>query len=311
MADPTADTYSRDTLKDRTIPFMTLSDPENPLTFSVSRRNSARSTMEPADIARLRFTVGGNAVVTGGAGMLALEVVRGLLEHGTSGISLFDLIPSFESAHAVSALASLRQTFPNAKILTKVVDITSEDAVKRGVSETVSELGSVDVLLCFAGVVGTVHAAELAISQWKRMIDINTTGSWICAQAVGKQMIQQNTGGTIVFTASISAHSVNFPQPQVAYNVSKGALLQLKSSLAAEWARYGIRVNSISPGYMDTVLNEGDGLAAARDIWTSRNPMGRMGDPSELVGAMILLCSPAGRYINGADIVVDGGGSVF
>ncbi|KAJ7666084.1 hypothetical protein DFH06DRAFT_1040903 [Mycena polygramma] len=308
MADSTADTYSRDTLKDRTIPFMVLSDAENPLTAPISQRGSF---LEPSDIARLRFTVRGNAIVTGGAGVLALEAVRALLEHGASGISLFDLTPSFESAHAISSLASLRQTFPNAKILEKVVDITSEDAVNRGVNETVSELGSVDILLSFAGVVGAVHATELTVQQWRRMLDINTTGGWICAQAVGKQMIQQNTGGSIVFTASISAHSVNFPQPQVGYNVSKGAILQLKNSLAAEWARYGIRVNSISPGYMDTVLNEGDGLAAARDIWASRNPMGRMGDPSELAGTVILLCSPAGKYVNGADIIVDGGGSVF
>jgi NAD(P)-dependent dehydrogenase (short-subunit alcohol dehydrogenase family) len=118
--------------------------------------------------------------------MLALEAVRALLEHGASGISLFDLTPSFESAHAVSALASLRQTFPNAKILEKVVDITSEEAVNRGVDESVAELGSVDILLCFAGVVGAVHAAQLTVPHWRRMLDINTTGSWICAQAVGK-----------------------------------------------------------------------------------------------------------------------------
>ncbi|KAJ7739986.1 hypothetical protein DFH07DRAFT_70982 [Mycena maculata] len=308
MADPSTDTYSRDTLKDRKIPFMTLSDAKNPLTAPV---HASRSIVEPSDIARLRFSVKGNAIVTGGAGMLALEAVRALLEHGASGISLFDLLASFESAHAVKTLESLRQTFPNAKILTKIVDITSEEAVAHGVAETASKLGSIDILLCFAGIVGAVHATEMTFQQWKRMLDVNTTGSWICAQAVGKEMIKQNTGGSIVFTASISGHSVNFPQPQVGYNVSKGALLQLKSSLAAEWARYGIRVNSVSPGYMDTVLNEGDGLAAARDIWTSRNPMGRMGDPTELVGAFILLCSPAGKYINGTDILVDGGGSVF
>ncbi|KAJ7276091.1 hypothetical protein B0H12DRAFT_1207399 [Mycena haematopus] len=300
MAVPIAEAaYSRETLKDRTIPFMTLSDAENPLTAPVTRRDLA---LEPSEVARL---------LTGGAGMLALEAVRALLEHGASGISLFDLTSSFESAHAVSALASLRRTFPNTKILEKVVDITSEEAVNHCVNETVSELGSVDILLCFAGVVGAVHATELTIQHWRRILDINTTGSWICAQAVGKQMILQNTGGSIMFTASISAHTVNFPQPQVAYNASKGALLQLKNSLAAEWARYGIRVNSLSPGYMDTVLNEGDGLASAREIWASRNPMGRMGDPRELAGAVILLCSPAGKYINGADIIVDGGSHLF
>lgn len=135
-------------------------------------------------------------------------------------------------------------------------------------------------------------------------------------------MIKQGTGGSIMFTASTSAHRVNYPQPQVGYNASKAAILQLKSSLAAEWARYGIRVNSISPGYMDTVLNEGPGLDVVKKIWLAKNPMGRMGDPrrvsssdsdavtemicSEIAGVVILLCSPAGKYINGADLAVDG-----
>ena len=120
------------------------------------------------------------------------------------------------------------------------------------------------------------------------------------------------TPGSILLISSISAHATNFPQPQAAYNASKAALLSLKSSLAAEWAVHGIRVNSISPGYMDTVLNEGDGLEEARKTWTSRNPMGRMGSPEELTGIVVLLCSSwAGSYITGADIVVDGGQTVF
>jgi len=81
--------------------------------------------------------------------------------------------------------------------------------------------------------------------------------------------------------------------------------------MAAELAVHGIRVNSISPGYMDTILNEGEGLEKARQIWTSKNPMGRMGKPWELQGIVVLLCSQAGSYITGADFVVDGGGSVF
>lgn len=85
----------------------------------------------------------------------------------------------------------------------------------------------------------------------------------------------------------------------------------LKSSLAAEWARYGITVNSISPGYMDTVLNEGEGLAAARKVWNERNPAGRMGLPEELAGVVVMMLSRAGSYMNGADVVVDGGGHVF
>jgi sorbose reductase len=82
----------------------------------------------------------------------------------------------------------------------------------------------------------------------------------------------------------------------------------LARSLAAELAVDGICVNSISPGYMDTIQNEGPGVAKARNTWNSRNPMGRMGQPHELQGPLILLCSQAGSYINGADLVVDGGG---
>lgn len=141
---------------------------------------------------------------------------------------------------------------------------------------------------------------------------MNTTGSFLVAQAVAKQIVSQKSGGSITFTASISGHRVNFPQPQVAYNVSKAAIIALKSSLAAEWAVHGIRVNSISPGYMDTILNAGDGsIAEARQVWADRNPMGRMGAVGELDGVCVLLASRAGSYINGADLVVDGGAIVF
>jgi len=80
----------------------------------------------------------------------------------------------------------------------------------------------------------------------------------------------------------------------------------MKNSLAAEWATHGIRVNSLSPGYMDTVLNEGPGLEEARNAWRSSNPFGRMGAPHELDGVIVLLCSSAGSYINGADMIIDG-----
>ena len=124
-------------------------------------------------------------------------------------------------------------------------------------------------------------------------------------------MIAAGRKGTIVLIASISVHRVNFPQPQAAYNASKAALLSIKSSLAAEWAVHGIRVNTISPGYMDTILNEGGGLEEARQTWAERNPMGRMGQPEELSGPLVLLCSNAGSYMTGADLLVDGGQTCF
>ncbi|KAK7408541.1 hypothetical protein QQX98_009302 [Neonectria punicea] len=264
-------------------------------------------TAAARDSAAGRFDLSGNAIITGGAGAIGLVVARAILQHGISGLALFDL----NVQDSKDKIEALRKEFPAAKVLGYEIDITNENQVADGVTKTAGVLGSVDALVCFAGIVGCVHALDMPTSQWRRILDVNTTGSFLCAQAAARQMVQQGTGGRIVFTASISAHRVNFPQPQVAYNVSKAALLMLKSSLAAEWARYGITVNSISPGYMDTVLNEGDGLAEARKVWQERNPAGRMGIPEELTGAVVMLLSRAGSYINGADIVVDGGGIVF
>lgn len=257
--------------------------------------------------AQKRFSVSGNAVVTGGAGTLGLHACDALLEHGLQGLMIFDINP----ANAEKEIGQMKSKFPNAKIEARKVDVTAEDEVYAAMEETVLVLGSVDILVCFVGVVGCVESLEMPISQWRKVLDINTTGSFICAQAAARRMVKKGTGGSITFVASISAHRVNYPQPQVAYNVSKSALLMLKSSLAAEWARYGIRTNTVSPGYMDTILNEGDGIAEHRRIWAERNPSGRMGSPPELTGAVVLLASSAGSYINGSDIVVDGGAIVL
>ena len=125
-------------------------------------------------------------------------------------------------------------------------------------------------------------------------------------------MIEAGNGGSILFTASISAHTTNWPQPQSAYNVSKAGVSHLTKNLAAEWAVHGIRVNCISPGYVDTVLNAGDKLKEVREIWASRCPMGRMGDIEEITGPVVLLCSKrAGRYMTGAELLVDGGALCF
>jgi sorbose reductase len=209
------------------------------------------------------------------------------------------MIFDVEKNKSKAKVEELQNEFPKARLGYKIVDITDDAAVATSVEEAAKFLGSIDVVLCFAGVVGCTHALEMTASQWRKTLDVNTTGSFLVAQAAARQMIAQKTGGSIVFTASISGHRVNYPQPQIAYNVSKAALLSLKNGLAAEWAVHGIRTNSISPGYADTILNEGDGLAECRATWTQRNPMGRMGSPSELTGAAVFLSSSGSTYING------------
>ncbi|KAJ8058729.1 hypothetical protein OCU04_012900 [Sclerotinia nivalis] len=296
--------YDRNALINRTLPQMQLASSSSKSAFPSLDTQHNPSSLNPATE---RFAVKGNAIITGGAGTLALQGARALLEHGLSGVALFDINPKPDSP----SISSLTADFPNAKILLKSVDVTNAESVNQTVQETATELGSIDILCCYAGVVGCVHALEISVEEWRRTLEINTTGAFLCAQAVAKKMVDQKSGGSIVFIASISAHTVNYPQPQVAYNVSKSSLIHMKSCLAAEWSRYGIRTNTISPGYMDTVLNEGAGLEEARNIWTSRNPMGRMGKPEELSGALVLLCSGAGSYINGSDLIVDGGQTVF
>ncbi|KIX97268.1 uncharacterized protein Z520_06720 [Fonsecaea multimorphosa CBS 102226] len=296
----------RSALTWRIIPTMTLSVAGNPLTAPLAPVQAT----SPSERAAARFQVEGNAVLTGGAGTLALASARALLEHGASGVAIMDLPATI---HASSqAISQLKEDFPHANIHTVPVDVTMESEVDKAFHTAQDLMGSVDILCCFAGIVGCVHSISATASQFRKVIDVNLTGSFLCAQAAARRMIESKSGGSIVFTASISAHATNYPQPQAAYNVSKAGTAMLTQNLAAEWAVHGIRVNCISPGYMDTVLNAGDNLKPVRDVWASRCPMGRMGDVEEITGPVVLLSSKrAGRYITGADLRVDGGALCF
>ncbi|KAF4497564.1 gluconate 5-dehydrogenase [Fusarium agapanthi] len=296
---------ARSELKFRAPPSMQLSD--GSIKSKTSPPDHVQSTVTSLDRARARFAATGNAIVTGGAGDIGSVACRALLEHGLQGLAIFDLHPD----SGQSTVTSLQNDFPGAKITFTKVDVTDPESVEAAVTNAEQTIGPINICLCFAGIAFAAHALEITPQQFKTMFDFNTTGSFLVAQAVAKRIAGGGTGGAIILMASISAHIVNFPQPQVHYNAAKAAVISMKSSLAAEWAVHGIRVNGISPGYMDTILNEGDGLAEHRAIWAKRTPYGRMGNPEELTGAVVLLASKAGSYITGADILVDGGISVF
>ena len=304
--------HARASLNTRTIPTMTLSSATNPLTAPLP---PLTTTYSPSERAFARFAITGNAVITGGAGTLALAAARALLEHGLGGLALLDLASTLKSSSA--AIDELQRDFPDAKIFTAAVDVRDEVQIADAMASAAAQFrgGAIDILCCFAGVVGCVPSLDASAAEWRRVVDVNQTGSFLCAQAAARHMIETGTdtsGTSIVFISSISGHSVNYPQPQAAYNVSKAGVRHLTRCLAAEWAVHGIRVNCISPGYMDTVLNAGKGLGLVRDVWASRSPMGRMGDIEELTGAVVMLCGRrSGRYITGADIVVDGGAMCF
>jgi sorbose reductase len=312
---PSAD--ERAALVEREIPRMVLSTEENPLT----RPLPPISERAPQARALARFAVQGHCVLTGGAGGLGLCAARALLEHGAAGVFLFDLPSTLASPTSIEDIECLRKDFPDRLIRTVPCNVIEEQMVEAAFAEadkTAKEAGGrLTTICCFAGTVGCVPSDEVTSTAWRRMLDINTTGSFLCAQKGAKYISDPNApdserGGSILFIASISGHATNFPQPQVAYNVSKAAVIHMTKGLAAEWASRGIRVNCVSPGYMDTILNAGDKLAALRKMWADKNPMGRMGDVEEVVSAVIMCCSQrAGRYMTGSEIIVDGGALCF
>ena len=137
------------------------------------------------------------------------------------------------------------------------------------------------------------------------------TGTFITAQACAARMRATQRGGSIINIASMSASIVNRPQEQSAYNASKAAVVQLSRSLAAEWARHGVRVNTISPGYMDTALNRVPALDAQKSVWIEHTPQKRLGAVYELNNLAVFLASDASSFMTGSDCVIDGGYTVW
>lgn len=206
---PSATVDERALLASRVIPTMTLSTAENPLTSPLPKI----ADTNPINRALSRFTVEGNAVITGGAGALGLVSARALLEHGASAVALLDLAGTLKAS--ADAIQRLQADFSDRKVITSPVDVTSSTLVEQSFDRVFQAVGSIDILCCLAGIVGCVHSIDVTQSQFQKVVDVNLMGSFLCAQAAAKYMIRQGKGGSIVFTASISAHHTNYPQPQV------------------------------------------------------------------------------------------------
>lgn len=190
-------------------------------------------------------------------------------------------------------------------------DVTIPDQVDAMVDQVVKTFGRLDVAFCNAGICMNVPAEEMTFEQWKKVIDVNLTGVFLTAQAAGKVMLKQGKG-SIINTASMSAHIVNVPQPQCAYNASKAGVIQLTKSLAIEWAKRGVRVNSISPGYIGTELTlNSPTLIPLIEQWNAMAPMGRMGRPEELQSICVYLAGDTSTFTTGSDFVVDGAFTCF
>jgi NAD(P)-dependent dehydrogenase (short-subunit alcohol dehydrogenase family) len=162
-----------------------------------------------------------------------------------------------------------------------------------------------------AGVAATTLAETTSDDDWLRVIDVNLNGVFRSCRAVGKYMLERKSG-SIVNVASMSGSIVNRPLPQAAYNASKAAVIHLTRSLAAEWASRGVRVNSVSPGYISTDMTS---AVFSKPEWArvflDMIPMARIGTPSEIAQAAWFLVSDASSFTTGTDLIVDGGYTVW
>jgi sorbose reductase len=187
-------------------------------------------------------------------------------------------------------------------------DVSRKDDVDRAFRRVSDEFGRLDICVNNAGVSMQRPVEEVPEADWAQIMDTNMKGVFLCSQAAARLMIPRRSG-SIINIGSISASVVNVPQKQAVYNASKAGALMLTRAMAVEWATQGIRVNAISPGYMKTEMTLST-MAPLFPAWESLTPMGRLGEPEELRGAMLFLASDASAYVTGHDLVVDGGYTV-
>lgn len=186
------------------------------------------------------------------------------------------------------------------------VQVTDSDAVESAIKQAKVDFGKIDIFVANAGVPWTAGPLIEPDNhdEWNKVINLDLNGAYYCAKFVGRIFKEQGFG-SLIFTSSMSGHIVNFPQLQACYNAAKAAIRHLATSLAVEWAAFA-RVNSISPGYIATEISD----FVPKEIkskWWSYTPLGREGEPQELVGAYLYLASNASTYTTGSDIRVDGG----
>ncbi|MFQ5821775.1 MAG: SDR family NAD(P)-dependent oxidoreductase [Candidatus Heimdallarchaeota archaeon] len=254
------------------------------------------------DVKLLFDLVGEKAIVTGGGSGLGEQMAFALSEAGAD-VAVADI--NLEKANRVTQ--QIKEL--DREAISLKVDVAQTNEVKRMIEVVKDKFKRIDIIVNNAGIAHNLPAEKISKEDWDKVIAINLTGVFLCAQAVGKEMISQKKG-SIINISSMSAFVVNRPQPQVHYNTAKAGVIMITKSLAAEWAKYNIRVNAIAPGYMRTPMTE-PVLDKYRDEWVSLTPMGRIGEPYELKGAVVFLASKASSFITGSVILVDGGYTIW
>ncbi len=243
--------------------------------------------------------------VTGGARGIGKATATAFAEAGAD-IAIVDIdIEEAEKTAKEIAEATGR------KVIAIKCDVTKEEEVQAMVDQVAQELGSLDFCHANAGICINAPAEEMTYAQWSKVIDVNLNSIFLTDTIVGKYMLEHG-GGSIINTASMSGHIVNVPQPQCAYNASKAGVIMLTKSLAVEWAKKGVRVNCISPGYIGTeLIMNAPHLKSLIEQWNAMAPMGRLGSPLELQSICVYLAGETSGFTTGSDIVIDGAFTSF
>ncbi|MCB1675811.1 MAG: glucose 1-dehydrogenase [Halioglobus sp.] len=244
------------------------------------------------------FSVSGETVmVTGGGTGLGRQYATVLARAGATIVLCARRTDKLEET-----AASIRQAGGQAHCI--AMDVSDSGSVAQGF-ERCREIAPVSVLVNNAGITCEPMLLDLSEPEWDRVLDTNLKGAWLVARAAAQQMIEHGRGGSIINIASVLGTCVQ--KGTGPYSVAKSALLHLTRSLALEWARYEIRVNAIAPGYYRTEMAQDYLDSASGQRLIKRIPQRRLGDPSDMDGALLLLASPASTYMTGSVVSVDGG----
>ena len=247
--------------------------------------------MDPFDIR------GRVALVTGASSGLGRHFASLLAQRGASVVAC---------ARREEALAELADEVAAAggRLTAQPMDVTDAAGIDAALDAAVAGHGRLDILVNNAGVAMTKSALDVAEDDWDRLMDTNLKGAFLAAQGAARRM-RGTGGGSIVNIASIAG--IRVAGRLSTYGASKAALVHLTRSLALELAREGVRVNAIAPGYIETDINRDFFATPAGEALVKRVPQRRLGRPSDLDGALLLLASDAGAYMTGSVVVVDGG----
>lgn len=251
-----------------------------------------------AQTAEIDFSLAGkSAIVTGGGSGIGAAIARGFAARGAR-VALFDM--NLDAAQAQASTLPGAGAYP--------CNVADAASVAAALAMMLKDFGRVDILVNSAGIVDLAPAEEISGAAWQRTLDVNLTGSFLMAQAVGRAMMAQGGPARIINLASQAA-SVAI-EGHVAYCASKFGVLGLTKTLALEWGRHGITVNAISPTVVLTDLGRKAWDGPKGDAMKAQIPTGRFAEPHEIAAAAVFLASDAAAMINGADLLVDGGYTV-